>query len=191
MALRVVAGSAGGRHLKTPKGHDLRPTQDRIKQAMFSALGARVPEARVLDLYAGTGALGIEALSRGAASALFVEKNRTACRTIAENLALCKLEGRVVERDALDYLARNPPLPHDLVFADPPYDKTEGDSSLHPVFARVRPWLADDGLFVWEFFSGQELAAPAGWTVRLHRTYGETAVAILSPNPQSPPLESA
>lgn len=183
MALRVVAGSAGGRHLKTPKGHDLRPTQDRIKQAMFSSLGERVPEARVLDLYAGTGALGIEALSRGATTALFVEKHRSACRTITENLALCRLEtvGRVVERDVIDYLAKTPPTPHDLIFADPPYDKVPGDSALHPIFSLVRPWLADDGLLIWEFFSGQDLIAPEGWTIRLHRTYGETAVAILSP----------
>ena len=183
MALRVVAGSAGGRHLKTPKGHDLRPTQDRIKQAMFSTLGERVPEARILDLYAGTGALGIEALSRGAASALFVEQGRSACRTIQENLVLCKFDGlgRVVERDVLAYLAKSAPLPHDLIFADPPYDKIEGESSLHPVFPLIRPWLADDGLFIWEFFAGQSLTAPEGWTVRVHRTYGETAVAILSP----------
>ena len=185
MALRVVAGSVGGRTLKTPKGDVLRPTQDRIKQAMFSSLGERVPHARVLDLYAGSGALGIEALSRGAESALFVEKNRVCSRCVTENLAALALAGlgRVEERDALDFLKGGPgALPRfDLVFADPPYDKTMGLAAQSPLPGAVRPWVAEGGVFVWEFFSGQKLEELAGWKTLFYRKYGETALAILAP----------
>lgn len=148
MSLRVVAGSAGGLHLKTPKGVTLRPTQDRIKQAMFSSLGARVPGARVLDLYAGTGALGIEALSRGAREAVFVEKERNGCRTITENLAHCRLEtqGQVIQADALSYL-RGTPRPFDLIFADPPYEK-EAQAPPSPSPASSGPgWPPEAPLF--------------------------------------------
>ena len=185
MALRVVAGSVGGRTLKTPKGDVLRPTQDRIKQAMFSSLGERVPHARVLDLYAGSGALGIEALSRGAASAHFVEKNRVCSQCVIENLAALELAGqaRVEQRDALDFLKGGPgaTASFDLVFADPPYDKTVGAAAAHPLPALVRPWVAEGGVFVWEFFSGQKLEELAGWKTLLYRKYGETALAILAP----------
>jgi 16S rRNA (guanine966-N2)-methyltransferase len=181
MALRVVAGTVGGRLLKTPKGAELRPTQDRIKQAMFSSLGQRVPGARVLDLYAGTGALGIEALSRGAAEALFVEKNKLCARCIGENLATLGFAARVLERDALDYLRQPPAARYDLIFADPPYDKTVGDAAAHPLPAAVRPWIAEGGAFVWEFYSGQSFDALPGWEAVFHRRYGETAVAILIP----------
>ncbi|MDE1171812.1 MAG: 16S rRNA (guanine(966)-N(2))-methyltransferase RsmD [Verrucomicrobium sp.] len=180
MSLRVVAGSAGGLHLKTPKGVTLRPTQDRIKQAMFSSLGARVPGARVLDLYAGTGALGIEALSRGAREAVFVEKERNGCRTITENLAHCRLEtqGQVIQADALSYL-RGTPRPFDLIFADPPYEK-EAQAPPSPLPGLLRPWLAPGGAFIWEFFSGRDLPDLPGWTPLFHRRYGETTVAILT-----------
>ncbi len=187
MNLRIVAGSAGGRRLKVPKGVEIRPTQDRIKQAIFSALGERVPGARVLDLYAGTGALGLEALSRGAASAHFVEKNRITGRCIAENLALCGFAetGRVLERDALDYLRKTPPTPFDLVFADPPYDKTKTDAALHPLFAHIAPWLAPDGLLVWEYFSGQSLEGIPGLQTLFQRRYGETGICFFAAAPLS------
>jgi len=186
MNLRIVAGSAGGRRLKVPKGRDveIRPTQDRIKQAIFSALGERVPGARVLDLYAGTGALGLEALSRGAASALFVEKNRASCQCIRENVALCGFaqDGVVREQDAVAHL-KGAPTAYDLVFADPPYEKEDTDSSKHPLFAHVLPWLGADGILVWEYFSGQTLEAASlpAFRILFQRSYGETAVCFLTP----------
>ncbi len=91
--------SAGGLHLKSPKRHPLRPTQDRIRQVIFSSLAEVIPDARVLDLFAGTGSLGIEALSRGAASATFVEENKEAVQCIRDNLAHCKLQGDVRQSD--------------------------------------------------------------------------------------------
>src|SRR5271163_462773 len=121
MPLRVISGSAGGLHLKSPKRHALRPTQDRIRQVIFSSLAEKVPGARVLDLYAGTGSLGIEALSRGAAAATFVEHDAEAVECIRENLLHCRLQGDIRREDALAYLDKTPPDRFDLVFADPPY----------------------------------------------------------------------
>src|SRR5471030_526640 len=106
MPLRVISGTAGGLHLKSPKRHELRPTQDRIRQVIFSSLAEVVPCARVLDLYAGTGSFGIEALSRGAASATFVEQEAEAVECIRENLLHCRLQGEVRQEDALTYLAK-------------------------------------------------------------------------------------
>src|SRR5882757_8309824 len=99
MPLRVISGSAGGLHLKSPKRHQLRPTQDRIRQVIFSSLAELISDARVLDLFAGTGSLGIEALSRGAASATFVEQEKEAVLCIKENLSHCHLEGEVRHAD--------------------------------------------------------------------------------------------
>src|SRR5216110_2538089 len=101
--MRVIAGSAGGIRLEAPKT-GIRPTMDRVKAAIFSSLGDRVPRARVLDLFAGTGALGIEALSRGAASATFVENDRRAVESIRRNLAQTRLDGRIHELDVFHFL---------------------------------------------------------------------------------------
>src|SRR4029450_2362813 len=125
--MRVIAGTSGGIRLVVPKS-DVRPTMDRVKAAIFSSLGARIIGARVLDLFAGTGALGIEALSRGAACVMFVENDLQAVRAIERNLAQTGLSGRIRRQDVFDFL--NYPStsePHDLIFADPPYDKSTSD----------------------------------------------------------------
>jgi 16S rRNA (guanine966-N2)-methyltransferase len=119
--MRIVAGTLGGRRISAPPGRDTRPTSDRVREALFSILGARVEGARVLDLFAGSGALGIEALSRGAASATFVEHSATALRTLRANLAELGLEAPVHRVDALKWLRSAEDL-YDLVFLDPPYD---------------------------------------------------------------------
>src|SRR6201993_1046499 len=103
--MRVIAGSAGGVRLAVPK-HGVRPTMDRVKAAIFSSLGEAIIGARVLDLFAGSGALGIEALSRGAASATFVENDRRCAEAIETNLAKTNLEGRVRRQDVFDFLSR-------------------------------------------------------------------------------------
>src|SRR6476661_3131729 len=123
--MRVIAGSAGGIHLDAPKS-GVRPTMDRVKAAIFSSLGEEIIDARVLDLFAGTGSLGIEALSRGAASALFVEENAAALAVIERNLVRTKLAGRVRQQDVFAFL-RAPQVPEQfrIVFADPPYEKTK------------------------------------------------------------------
>jgi 16S rRNA (guanine966-N2)-methyltransferase len=119
--MRVIAGEYGGRRLAAPPGEVTRPTSDRVREALFSILGG-VEGLRVLDLYAGTGALGIEALSRGAASATFVETDRCAGDAIEANLAALGAQGDLRRVDALSFLGSVRGNPFDLVFVDPPYD---------------------------------------------------------------------
>lgn len=179
MALRVISGTAGGLHLKSPKRHELRPTQDRIRQVIFSSLAELVPGARVLDLFAGTGAFGIEALSRGAASATFVEQNKEAVQCIRDNLQHCHLSGDVRQADVFSFLAKPPEVPYDLIFADPPYLKSEGDLADSPMVEGLVPFMGANGLFVWEHYAGQQLQTAYPWEVTRHRTYGETGLTFL------------
>src|SRR5438067_2498220 len=124
--MRVIAGSAGGIRLQVPET-DVRPTMDRVKAAIFSSLGERVIDARVLDLFAGTGALGIEALSRGAASAFFVDEKREAVQTIEENFRRTKLRGRVRKAEVFAFLETfSPNERFDIILADPPYEPRRG-----------------------------------------------------------------
>ena len=120
--MRVIAGTARGVQLKTPEGMQTRPTVDRVKEAMFSIIHFDLPGAKVLDLFGGTGQLGIEALSRGAASATFVDQAEPACRLIKENLRRAKFEnaGKVVRGDYMEYLSRCRE-DYDIILLDPPY----------------------------------------------------------------------
>jgi 16S rRNA (guanine966-N2)-methyltransferase len=179
MPLRVISGTAGGLHLKSPKRHALRPTQDRIRQVIFSSLAEVVPGARVLDLFAGTGSFGIEALSRGAASATFVEKEAEAVQCIRDNLLYCKLKGDVRQADAMAYLDGTPSDRFDLIFADPPYIKSYGPLDDDPLLKKITPFLAPDGLFAWEHYSGGTVQNSPLWEVVRHRTYGETGLTFL------------
>ena len=121
--MRVIAGSAGGRRITAPRGDIARPTADRVREAMFSSLAPAVPGATVLDLFAGTGALGIEALSRGAAAATFVEHNDTVVATLRANLRTTGLDDRatVVRGDAAAFVSRPAAAPFSIVLCDPPY----------------------------------------------------------------------
>ena len=127
--MRVIAGSARGRPLKAPRGTAVRPTTDRVREAMFSSLGDAVPGAVVLDLYAGTGALGIEALSRGAAAATFVERDAATAGLLADNLRAAGVAAAatVVRADAAAFVRRSHAAPFSLVLCDPPYDVALGD----------------------------------------------------------------
>ena len=120
--MRVITGKARGVQLKTPEGMQTRPTADRVKEALFSIINFDLPGAEVLDLFGGTGQLGIEALSRGAKSAVFVDQSEQACRLIRENLKRTKLEqqARVVRGDYMDYLSRCREK-YDIILLDPPY----------------------------------------------------------------------
>src|SRR5919108_5919547 len=121
--MRVIAGTYGGRTLKTPPGAGTRPTSDRVREALFSILGDRTHGARVLDLFAGSGALGLEALSRGAEHVTFVDDNRAAIGAIKANLAALNADAQVRQTDALRFLnaARIGGAQYDLIFLDPPY----------------------------------------------------------------------
>jgi 16S rRNA (guanine966-N2)-methyltransferase len=140
--MRIVSGAWGGRRLQAPPGDATRPTSDRVREALFSILGARVEGARVLDLFAGSGALGLEALSRGAATATFVDSAPAAVRAVRGNLGALGAQAEVRRQDALRFLggARDAACPYDLVFLDPPYRLAtrlggELSESLPPVLA--------------------------------------------------------
>jgi 16S rRNA (guanine966-N2)-methyltransferase len=180
----VIAGTARGRHLVAPDGDATRPTSDRVREATFNALHSlgALEGARVLDLFAGSGALGIEALSRGAAEVTFVERDRRALAAIEENLAGTGLaEGAVVVPGTADRAlddARRAGVRYDLALVDPPYAFDGWAPLLDAVPA---------DLVVVE--SDREVPLPAGWRAIRQRRYGATLVAILRPPPPagSPP----
>jgi 16S rRNA (guanine966-N2)-methyltransferase len=192
--MRVVAGTAGGIRLAVPKT-DVRPTMDRVKAAIFSSLGERVVGARVLDLFAGTGALGIEALSRGAASALFVEENRAAVQTIEQNFIRTKLRGRVTNREVFAFLERIASNEQfDIVFADPPYDKMKSGGEFTRSLLENRTLaelLQPSGVFILEKRPEEALFESELWQVTRRKTYGATEVLFLEHRDGRPaaPLE--
>ena len=176
---RVITGSAGGLYLKVPKGFPSRPTQDRVKQAVYSSLGALVPGSRVLDLFAGTGALGIEALSRGAFSALFVEKDARTAAVLKENLAHCHLTGDVRTCSAQSFLASYQGEAFDLIFLDPPYAKDHSDLAKSDLVPLVFPQLAPGGRVIWEHDAGNTWSGSPHFAPPRTVRYGATAVSYL------------
>jgi len=181
--MRVIAGSAGGLRLAAPK-RGVRPTMDRVKAAIFSSLGDTVIGARVLDLFAGSGALGIEALSRGAASVLFVEGDRQSIAAIKENLAKVNLTGRIRQENVFDFLRRSAGMENfQIIFADPPYEQTKsGERYTEKLLSNeVLPQLLDsDGVFVLEKRPSELIPATNLWDVVRARKYGATEVLFLS-----------
>jgi 16S rRNA (guanine966-N2)-methyltransferase len=175
--MRVIAGTARGRQLLAPKDKGTRPISDRVKESLFGAIGARIVGARVLDLYAGSGAVGIEALSRGAASATFVERARPAVTVIRENLARTGLsEGAEVRAQAVEtFLAATPEGRWDVVVLDPPYAERTLDLPLE----RLRPHLAPGALVVVKHFWRTPMPAGAGLTITRTKRFGETALTFL------------
>lgn len=173
--MRVIAGRLGGRRLVAPRGLATRPTTDRVREALFSALGP-LGGASVLDLYAGTGALGIEAISRGAQRAVFVESARPALTALRENLAALDL-GAVTRVLAQPVARPLPPGagPFDLVFADPPYAAL---AEIPPLLAALAPALAPGARVVLEHASRDAAPALAGLAARPTRVYGDTAITL-------------
>lgn len=182
--MRVIAGRAGGVRLVSPKS-GVRPTMDRVKAAIFSSLGEMVIGARVLDLFAGTGALGIEALSRGAESALFVEEDRKSIDAIERNLEKTKFSGRVRNADVFRFL-KNAGAPGEkfrIIFADPPYEKMKsGERFTYNLLAdpNLPDFLEPNGLFVLEKRPGEEILEMKLWTLLRQKKYGATEVLFLS-----------
>ena len=178
--MRIIAGTAGRIAIKVPPAVT-RPTTDFVRQAVFSILGEKVESARVLDLYAGSGALGLEALSRGARSCTFVEEHRQAVKVIAENLAKARLDGgHAVKSEVIIFLKRDAGT-YDLIFADPPYWKYHGDkdhitdllnSSLLP------PRLAAGGWLIVEVSSHKTSPETGGFSLVARREYGNSAILI-------------
>ena len=184
--MRVIAGSAGGIRLAVPK-RGVRPTMDRVKAAIFSSLGEAVIGARVLDLFAGSGALGIEALSRGASSAVFVEEDPQSADIIDGNLAKTKLAGRVRRQDAFDFLRHVPTAEtFQIVFADPPYEKTKhGERYTEKLLTNeaLPRLLESSGVFVLEKRPNEILPKMKLWHMIRQKTYGATEVLFLSATP--------
>src|SRR5258705_10119522 len=152
--MRVIAGRFKGRRLKTPTWEGLRPTSDKLRETLFNILAPRVAGARVLDLFAGTGALGIEALSRGAAHVTFVESDPLAIKAIEQNLAKTRFQGEVMSMDVFSYLDRRAHVkPFDIIIADPPYAKQPGERDFTPELLAsesLRQKLAPGGVFILE-----------------------------------------
>lgn len=171
--MRVVAGEFGGRRLHAPRGRGTRPTSDRVREALFAILGD-VHGARVLDLFAGSGALGIEALSRGAGSAVFVDSDREAAAAIRRNLDTIGIAAAEVRRqDVLRFLGACE-ASFDLVFIDPPYDSASRLSE--PLSAALPAVLAEDALIVTE--SSKRTPLDISLPLLRERTYGDTRIAI-------------
>jgi 16S rRNA (guanine966-N2)-methyltransferase len=184
--LRVIAGAAGGLSLVAPKGGAARPTTDRVKESLFGALGPdRLVDASVLDLYAGSGALAIEALSRGAARAVLVERDHAAVTAIRRNLATTRLRGqaRVQASTVATFLAGKPPAerPFDVVFIDPPYAVTSGELGRALRGLDKTGWLEEGAAVVVERGTGSGPApAPEAWKATWERAYGDTLVTVLT-----------
>ena len=175
--MRVIAGSARGITLAAPPGRSTRPITDRVKETLFGILGERVPDARVVDLYAGSGAIGIEALSRGAASATFVEADRRAVATLRDNLRRTGLmdDASVVHMQVEPFLSGTEPGPWDLAVLDPPYETRD---IVAPLRALV-PQLAPGASVVIKHFWRTEPPEVEGLAVVRQRRFGETMLTFI------------
>lgn len=178
--MRVIAGTLKGRQLKSPTWDGLRPTSDKLRETLFNVLGERTAGARVLDGYAGSGALGIEAISRGAAAVTFIERDRRAQALIAENLARCGVaQGYAIIRatvaGGLEQMQARPAFtPFDIILLDPPYSEPT-DAMLRGADAVIAP----DGLVVLEHARRQPSPAVAGRLVRTRvLTSGDSALSF-------------
>ena len=169
--MRIIAGTHRGQRIAAPKGRDTRPTSDRVRENAFNLIGP-VDDAEVLDLFAGSGAMGLEALSRGAASATFVESDRDAVRTINANLEKLKLRGTVLQQDSLRAATRERRT-FDLILCDPPYDY-----DLERLAPHLAGLLASDGVLVYESSGRADPPTVPGLDVRTSRTYGSARLTL-------------
>jgi 16S rRNA (guanine966-N2)-methyltransferase len=186
--MRVVGGRLRGRALAAPKSQNVRPTSDRLREALFNILAHRygdpVAGARVLDLFAGTGALGLEAMSRGAAFTLFVDDSAEARALIRQNVEALGLGGvtRIFRRDAAHLGAAHPNPPFGLVFLDPPYRKGLGEAALASL--RDGCWLLPNALVIVEEAADAGFAAPQGYAEIERRCYDDTEFTLLHYTPR-------
>ena len=179
--MRIIAGEVGGRKLLAPKGRDIRPTSDRVRGALFNILGP-LPGGKALDLFAGTGALGLEALSRGAETAMFVDQEREATALVLANADALGLASRVEVRAgdwkrALKAFAAEGRR-FDWVFMDPPYREYSGEALLDPELWRAL--LPEGAALSLETGAKEDIAVPTDWTLKDRRRYGDTALWLLA-----------
>jgi 16S rRNA (guanine966-N2)-methyltransferase len=183
--VRVIAGTHGGRRLNAPPGQKTRPTSDRVREALFSRIEAvlgHIPPAPVLDLFAGSGALGIEALSRGASNATFVERDRAALATLRSNLDGLQLASRaaIIPGDVVDKVKRGVLVagPFALLFLDPPYRIDQSEVRRLIELLMDRGLLVEGALVVWEHSSSDDVMWPEALTDLGSRRYGDTTVSM-------------
>lgn len=177
--MRVIAGTARGRKLKEPADRQIRPTTDMVKEAVFSAIQFEIEGRRVLDLFAGTGQLGIEALSRGAREAVFTDESQAALRLVQENVAACGFADRAVIRrgDGLSYLKSGEKF--DIIFLDPPYGTGLAEKALETIIEF--DILNENGIIVFESGSGLNMPEPDGiYFKRKQYRYGKVMVFMFS-----------
>lgn len=178
---RVIGGTAGGRRLRTPPGDRTRPTSDRVREALFSALESALGSLaglRVLDLYAGSGAVGLEAASRGAAHVCLVEQHRRTALLVEDNARALGLSDRVevLALPVTSVLGRPPDHPYDVVFADPPYPLPDAGLAAALALLTAHGWLTHGAVVVVERPSRVDVRWPEGLTAGRVRRYGETAL---------------
>lgn len=177
--MRIIAGTAGRRNFRVPKAI-VRPTTDRTREASFSMLAHIIPGAKVLDLFAGSGALGLESLSRGAESCVFVDENRECVNTVKLNLASLRLNGgKVVQNDVIKMIGRVSLTQYDVIFADPPYWKNTGDRDfVKEMFEseNLSNILTDDGMLVIEVDERADIDCGEKWEQIDRRRYGGCAI---------------
>lgn len=175
--MRVITGTARGRRLKTPENYDVRPTTDNVKESVFNILQFDIEGRRVLDLFAGTGQLGIECLSRGAAEVVFVDKSRDSLKIVKDNLAICGFKAPTVQEDAVSYLRHCGSF--DIIFIDPPYD-----SDLYePVLDAINSIdiLSDGGIIICEARKEKQLPdMREPYFKRKEYLYGKVKICIYS-----------
>lgn len=187
--MRIIAGTAGGIPIKVPQT-DTRPTTDRVREALFSMLGDAIPGARILDLFAGSGSLGLEALSRGAQSVLFVEQNRAAAEVIRFNLQKARLTATLRQAEVFRTLSDLVKTGHqfDLIFADPPYahHRNDPDYAAQLATSPLLPQLLTLGghLIIESLASPQPLTLDPAWQLERQRDYGTTRITWLRLPPQ-------
>ena len=194
--MRIISGSAGGIPIAVPRTV-LRPTADRVREAVFSILGSRVNGAAVLDLFAGSGSCGLECLSRGARRTVFVDSDRSSIAVIGQNLVKARLAGGTVAGAPVESWLKRAAERFDLIFADPPYAKVRGDRDWTAVLlgsAQLPALVAPGGLFILESFAkgGQVLPPEAPWQVADERRYGDSLVVFYQlPHTDAPAPDSA
>jgi len=179
--MRIIAGAFRGRRLHTPKDSRIRPTIDRVRESVFNIIAGKVPGAKVLDLFAGTGAMGLEALSRGARLCFFVDKGPEAVRLIRENVRLCAAQdmSRIIQAPAASAIVRlsSENELFDLIFMDPPY----GEGYIEETFEIVGEVALNDALVIAErHVKDKPPLVPQIWQTDRERRYGDTLISVYS-----------
>ncbi len=182
--MRIISGTAGRRNFRVPNASkvEVRPTTDRTREALFSMLAHLVDGAKVLDLFAGSGGLGLESLSRGAESCVFVDENRACTNTVSLNLKTLRLDGgKVIQADVMNFINKVSLSQYDLIFTDPPYHKYPGDRDfVAEMFALddFRNLLTDEGMLIVEADERAEIAETEGWELIEKRKYGGCSIHL-------------